>query len=203
MSCRASCNGPQVRGDLLVKIPGQEPQRLARLHRRAGQNDPRHRAGAQVGQRHRYRQVSLPGACRADAEDDVVLADRLDIVLLADGLGRDLRLALRGADALGHESLQRLRAIVLHDVQCVGEIPVADGGPGFEVGFEQLKKLLCPAQTLGLALQAEPAVAAGGLDGQVLLERAEVAVVAVVELLGEAGVLEVQGFSGHGGTDGA
>ena len=50
---------------------------------------------------------------------------------------------------------------------------------------------------VGLTLQLNPAFARGRLDAELVFERLEIARIVVVELLCEAGVLEVEGLSGH------
>ena len=88
---------PQVRVDLLVERAGQEAEPLARLDRRPGQDDPVDLLGLQRLHRLGHRQVGLAGAGRADAEDDGVLVDRVDVALLAQRLGAD------GAPAPGED----------------------------------------------------------------------------------------------------
>ena len=75
---------PQVRIDLLLQIAGQEPQLLARFDRRPRQDDAVDLLRHEERDRLRHRQVRLAGAGRADAEHDVVLLDRVEIVPLVD-----------------------------------------------------------------------------------------------------------------------
>jgi hypothetical protein len=89
---------------------------------------------------------------------------------------------------------------VLDDVEGVGELPVAHGRAGLERAFEQQKQVLGAVHRIGLAFELDPALAGGGFDAELMLERLEIARVVVVELLGQAGVFEVEGFSGHGGS---
>ena len=89
-------------------------------------------------------------------------------------------------------------AFVLDDVQGVGELAVAHGRAGLERVLQQQKQVLGALHGVGLAFQLDPALARGGLDAELMLERLEVARVVVVELLRDAGVFEVEGFSGHG-----
>jgi len=81
--------GAQVGVHFFGEIPGQKPQRLARLHRRPGQDDPAHLALAEGRDRHGHGEVGFSGAGRPDAENDVVVADRFDVFLLRRALGGD------------------------------------------------------------------------------------------------------------------
>ena len=56
--------------------------------------------------RHRHRQVGLAGAGRADAEHDVVVADRVDVRLLRDALRRDRALVRRDVDRIEEDLAQ-------------------------------------------------------------------------------------------------
>ena len=60
----------QVRVDLGEHVARQEPEPLAGLDRGAREDDPRHLALVQRGDRERHREVGLAGAGRADAEGD-------------------------------------------------------------------------------------------------------------------------------------
>ncbi len=81
--------GAQVGVHLLVECPGEEAQLLPGLHRRAGEDDPVHLPLRQGRHRHGHGEVGLAGAGRPDAEDDVVVAHRLDVGLLGEALGAD------------------------------------------------------------------------------------------------------------------
>ena len=90
----------QVGIDLGHQVAGQEAQPLAGLHRRAGQDDPRDLAPVQRGGGQRHGQERLAGARRPDAEGDRVGADRVDVALLVDRLGRHLGRAVAPDDVL-------------------------------------------------------------------------------------------------------
>ena len=62
----------QVGVDLLLQLPGRKPEPLARLDRRAGEDDALDLLLHQGADGQRHRQVGLAGAGRADAEHDVV-----------------------------------------------------------------------------------------------------------------------------------
>ena len=95
----------QVGVDLLVERAGQEAQPLPRLDGGPGEDDPVDLLLLQRPDRLGHGQVGLAGAGGADAEDDGVLVDRVDIALLVGRLGAD-RPAARGEDVEG-EHLHR------------------------------------------------------------------------------------------------
>ena len=57
--------------------------------------------------------------------------------------------------------------------------------------------MLGAVQGIGLALKFDPAFAGSGADVQLMFERLQIARVVIIELLRQASVFEVQGFSGH------
>ena len=79
----------QVRVDLLAQGAGQEPEPLAGLDGRTGEDDPVDLLGLQRLHRLGHRQVGLARAGRADAEDDGVVVDGVDVALLVQRLGPD------------------------------------------------------------------------------------------------------------------
>ena len=90
----------QVRVDLRHQVAGQEAEPLAGLDRRAGEDDPVDLAAAERRGGQRDREERLAGAGRTDPERDRVVADRVDVALLVDGLRRDLRRAVAPDDVL-------------------------------------------------------------------------------------------------------
>ena len=90
----------QVRVDLRHQVAGEEAEPLAGLDRRAGEDDPVDLAPAERGRGERHRQERLARAGRPDPERDRVVADRVDVALLVDGLGRDLGGAVAPDDVL-------------------------------------------------------------------------------------------------------
>ena len=79
---------PQIGVDLRHDVAGEEPEPLAGLDRGPRQHEPAHLAARQRGDRHRYREERLAGPSRADPDRDRVVADRVDVALLVDGLRR-------------------------------------------------------------------------------------------------------------------
>src|SRR5438552_2822842 len=107
----------EIGRDFFVEIAGQKTERFAGFDGRAGQNDTRNFLLLEGLCGHCHRQVSLAGACRADAESDIMLADRFEVLLLADGLWSDGGLFDRGLDAVVEKALERGGAFVFDDVQ--------------------------------------------------------------------------------------
>ncbi len=136
MSCNASCKRAQIRHDLFVKIARQKAKRFAGLHGGAGENNARNLAFAQRRQRHRHGQIGFARAGRADAEGHVVLADRIEVFLLADRFGGDAGFLVGRHDAVAHDVLERGDAFVFDDVERVRELAVAHGRAGLERIFE-------------------------------------------------------------------
>ena len=146
---------------------------------------------------HGHRQVGLARAGRANAEGHVVAPDGIEVFLLPDRLGGDAGLLFGGLDAVAQDVLEHRNALVLDDVEGVGELAVAHGRAGLERVLQQQKQVLGAVHGIGLAFELDPAFARGGFDAELVFERLEVAGVVVVELLRDAGVFEVEGFSGH------
>ena len=79
----------QVGVDLVVEGAREEAEALTGLDGRAGQDDAVDLLGLQGGDGLGHREVGLAGAGRADAEDDRVLVDGVDVALLVQRLGPD------------------------------------------------------------------------------------------------------------------
>src|SRR5207248_3669124 len=88
--------------DLLLKVTGQESEPLAGFDSGARENEPADLSIAERRHAHRDGEVALPGAGRADREDEVVLADRLDVRPLIRRLRADALSAHRRRDDLAH-----------------------------------------------------------------------------------------------------
>ena len=97
---------PQVRVDLGHEVAGQEAEPLARLDRRAGQDDAVDLLGLEGLHGQGDGQVALARAGRPDPEGDDVVADGVGVALLAARLGPD-RTAPGRAQHLGGEHLGR------------------------------------------------------------------------------------------------
>ena len=109
--------GPQVRVHLLLQVAGQKAELLAGLHRRPRQDDAAHLLLQQVRHGLRHGEVGLARAGRTDAEDDVVLVDRLQVAALVDALGRDLAFA-GGDHRAAHQEVAQLDvAVVRHQLR--------------------------------------------------------------------------------------
>ena len=80
---------PQVRIDLREDVAGQEAEPLAGLDRGPGEDDAVDCLRLQGLHRERDREVALAGTGRPDRERHGVVAHRVDVALLARGLGAD------------------------------------------------------------------------------------------------------------------
>ena len=70
---------PQIGVDLLHQVPGQEPEPLARFHRRSDQDDPANLFLLQRFDSARHRQVGLARAGRTDAKSQVAVAHVMQV----------------------------------------------------------------------------------------------------------------------------
>ena len=74
---------PQVRIDFRLQVARQKAQAFAGFDRRPHQHDFPNQLLLQRGRRHRHGQIGFARAGRADAQNQVVLGDRLDVFGLA------------------------------------------------------------------------------------------------------------------------
>ena len=78
----------QIGRNFFLQIARQKAERLARFDRRPGQDDAVDLLFLQGGDRHGHREISLARPGRADAEDDIVFLNRLDVIALAEACAR-------------------------------------------------------------------------------------------------------------------
>ena len=165
----------QVGHDLLLQVAGQKAKRLARLDRRAREDDAVDLLLFQSGHRHRHREVSFPRARRADSEGHVVLLNRLDIRALHRRLRHDGRTLCGALDFCDHERVECGRTCVLHGADGVVELELADGEPAFPSVFELAENLACQLDGGSIAFHAQPALAGGEFHPERALDELEVA----------------------------
>src|SRR5215207_2001295 len=103
--------GAEVGVNLLLEVAGEEAEALAGLDRGAREDDAADLLLRQGLHGHRDGEVRLPRAGGADAEDDVVGLDGLDVAALVGRLGRDLLLAGGVEARLGEVVAQRVGAV--------------------------------------------------------------------------------------------
>ena len=104
-------DGPQIGVDLLAHVAGQEAEPLARLHRRARQDQTLHHALFEQGDRMAHRQPGLARAGRALGEDQFVLLEQAQIKILR-RVARAHHAAFAGAHMF-EDAARRLRSLVL------------------------------------------------------------------------------------------
>jgi hypothetical protein len=104
-----------------------------------------------------------------------MLADRLEIFFLADGLGGHARLAFMCLHAVAHHVLQRRSALMLHHVQRMGELAIFHRRTGLQHILQRRKQLFCAFHRLGGPVELDPAVARRGLDAQLGFQLLQIA----------------------------
>src|SRR5207249_1351309 len=80
---------PDIGRHFFFECARQESERLAGFHRGPAQDDAADFLLAQRVHRERHREVGLAGPGRADADHDIVVADGLNVIFLANGFRRD------------------------------------------------------------------------------------------------------------------
>ena len=113
---------PEIRVDLLRQVAGQEAQLLPGLHRRPGQHDADEFLLHQRRYGHGHGEISLAGASRADAEDDIVGANGLDVTLLIETLGGDAPLHGGDVNRVQKDVLDGGALLVLQDLDGVLDV---------------------------------------------------------------------------------
>ncbi len=111
--------GPEIRIHLRHHVPRQEAQRLPRLDRGPGQDDPGDLPPVQSVDRQSHREVCLAGPRGTDSEDDLVLADGVGVGLLVACLRRDAAAPVRDDNVPQDLLAAPVRA---HPVQALGRL---------------------------------------------------------------------------------
>ena len=170
----------QVGVDLVLQVAGQKAQPLARLNRRAREDDAVDALGAKRRDCLRHGEVSLAGAGRADAERDRVLLNGIQIRALTERLGLDGLALGRDAHHIARKLLNFLLPALAHETEDVAHVLLADL---LALGCERQQTgdgLFGIEHVLGLTGDVDLLVAVGhahvvfGLDHpQVLVKRPE------------------------------
>ena len=126
----------------MLQIAGQKSKRLARFHRRPGENDAIDLLFLQGRNRHRDGEICFARARRADPEDDVMFLDRLEIIALAKRAGDNRRLARRGDDLGRDKVIQVVGARFVHGIEGVVEFVALDIDAALPRVFELSEDLL-------------------------------------------------------------
>ena len=109
-----------------MQVAGQKTQPLARLDRRAREDDAVDALGAKRRDRLRHGKVCFARAGRADAERDRVLLDRIEIRALAERLGLDGLALGRDAHDVARKLLDLLLPALAHEAEDVAHVLLAD-----------------------------------------------------------------------------
>src|SRR5207249_4100145 len=122
----------------------------AGLHGRPGQHDPRDLALHQRRDRHRHGEERLAGARGPDREDHIVLADRVNVPLLARRLRRDPLLPGRDRDRVVEDRLEVRLLVVRQHPQRRAHLHRAYWGAGAdELGeLDELVRSGAPVRTM-------------------------------------------------------
>ena len=132
---------------------------LARLDRWAGQNNAADLFFLQGCYRHCHGEIGLPGASRADSENDVVFLNRLYIIPLADCARHDRRLARRRRNLYVHHVIQIIGPRFRHRIQRVAELVFVNVNALLPRLLQLRKDALSTVQLFGFAFQFYPPVA--------------------------------------------
>ena len=170
----------QIGVNLVLQVAGQEAQPLARLDRRAREDDAVDALGAKRRDRLRHGKIRLARAGRADADRDRVLLDRVEIRALAERLCLDGLALGRDAHDVARKLLDLLLPALAHEAEDVAHVLLADllalgrqrqqPGNGF-FGIEHVFRL---AGDVDLLVAVGHAHVVFGLDHpQVLVKRPE------------------------------
>ena len=162
---------PQVRVDLRHQVAGQEAEPLAGLDRRPREDDAVDLAARERRRGHGDGEERLAGAGGADAEGDRVVADRVDVALLVDRLGRDL--ARRGG-ARRRPRAPRAGDSCWSSARVTARIvPGAISWPCSISSESSRTTVAAPATALGLAVERDEVPAQEHVAVEVALERAQ------------------------------
>ena len=116
----------QIGIDLVLQVAGQKAQPLARLDRRAREDDAVDALGAKRRDRLRHGKVCFARAGRADAERDRVLLDGIQIRALAERLCLDGLALGRDAHHVARKFLNLLLPALAHKAEDVAHVLLAD-----------------------------------------------------------------------------
>ena len=164
----------QIRADLLRQIAGQEAELLAGLDRRPAQDDPFHPPFDQRRHRHRHRQVGLSRTRRPDAEDDVVLADGVDVRLLVEALGRHRPVAVGDVDGVEEDVFQVGGRVRQHHLAGLLHIFQSQRVLALDQLSQLREQLLGEHDPLRLTRDEEDIPALSDVDPEPLLDQLEV-----------------------------
>src|SRR5215510_2010028 len=115
--------------ELLDEVAGKEAQALTRLHGGPGEDDTRHLALHEGGHGHSHREIGLARPRGADGDDEVVVADGVEVTLLVGRLRAD-ELAPRGhRDSVGEKTLEIRLGLGARHAERGTDVRRAQGGP--------------------------------------------------------------------------
>src|SRR5262245_1501206 len=188
----------QVRVDLLRQVARGEPELLTGFHGRPGEHDSAEAVLHQLRDRHRHGEIGLAGASGTDPEDDVEVADRVDVRLLVDALRRDHALVGRDEDGIQEDVAQPRGPVAGQDAQRVLHVGGVDRIALLEEAVELRERAPGELGLDGVAVQREQALADFDPHAELALEQLHVLVVLTEQLPEEGLVPEPQRDGGDG-----
>ena len=150
---------------------------------------PPHLLLQQEGRRRRHRQVGLAGAGRADREHEVVLAHRLQVVLLVDAARRHQLVGRRlgGAGLVDEEPDQRRGRVLGEDAHGGLDVLRAGTKAALDQTAELLDQMLDGGDVGGIALDAHFLAARAEAHREGILDATQVLVPDAEELISGPG----------------
>ncbi len=164
----------QVRIHLLLEVARQESERLAGLHRGAGQDDPPDGLLVQRVDRHRDGEISLARSRGPDADHDVVPGHGPEILLLPTRLRLDDLLRAADEDLAGLHSAQRIRRPRLQLGPVAPDVADVEARAGLNELDEVLEQRRRSVDGLRIAGQAQLPAARHELRAAQLLDELQV-----------------------------
>ena len=173
--------GAQIGIDLLGEVAGQKAEFLAGLDRRTGEDDRADLAADEGRNGHRHRQIGLAGAGRTDAEDDIVVADGVDIELLVRGLRRDHPVLGGDVDLVEKDLVQPGLGAGAEDSQAEGEIGAVDRVAFADKVIELVEEFCCNFDIMTKTGDIQAIAADIDLDTRAFLDNVQVPVQVAVQ----------------------
>lgn len=187
----------KIRQDFLAEIAGKKTKGFASFDGRAGEDDAFDLVLEEGRDGRGHGEVGFAGAGGADAENDGVLEDGLEVELLADGFGDD-RFAIRRDDEGTGEEFAELFALAAGDgVGDPMKIRRADSHALRAGVVEEVEEGFGASERFGGGVDFEGGVARDEFDAEGAFGVREVFIAAGVERVKVAGRREMEGFGGQ------
>lgn len=186
---------PQERIDLLGQVAGQEAELFTGLDGRPGQDDGTHPLLDQGGNGHGHGQIGLAGTGGADAEDDVVITDSVDIDLLVGGLRRDNPVSRGDIDLVEKNLVQPRLGVGLQDFQAEGDVGREDRIAGSDQLVELFEQVDGQCHIVAGAGDGQASAPDMNFDAGAVFQHQQILVEITVEDAGQFVAVQLQGAS--------